>query len=137
VFEVLSGTSETNSKAVDVTLVVTEFTYQGYPHSGKVWSGLLIFEASQVGAVVEAWNKWLKWGWGPKTACLILTGCTPGTLSVGLVLNVFYDGSEEEGRKAFKPFFEVSPRMDLTQVRPYVEQVLRFHSVLTLECIAQ
>jgi hypothetical protein len=118
--------------------VVTEFTFQGHPHPGTVYSGLLIYDASQIVDLVEAWGKWVETGWGPKTAGMIMVGCPPGSAELGVVANLFYDGPEEEGRKLFKPFFDANPRMDLTQVRPYVEQVSRSQMMmLTLECVVQ
>jgi len=103
--------------------VVTEFTFQGYPHNNSVWSGSLVYSAEQIVDVVATWNKWIINGYGSKSSCFIFVACAPGSLTPGLLLVVFYDGTEEEGRKVHKPFFDINPLVDDTKVRPYTEQV--------------
>jgi len=104
--------------------VVTEFTYQAYPHPNPIYSGLLVFPPPHLEAIVQAHNTWMTGGGqDPKTACTLVIGQDPPTFVPMIVVIIFYDGPEEEGRANFKPFFDVGPVADMTGPRPYVEQV--------------
>jgi len=104
--------------------VVTEFTYQAYPHPNPVYSGLLVFTPDKLEALVGAFNIWLaESGENPKTSCFIAVGQPPPVFAPMFIVVIFHDGSEEEGRGIFKPFFDLGPVVDMTASRPYVEQV--------------
>ena len=105
--------------------VVTEFTYQAYPHDYPVYSGMLIFLPHQVEALVNTFNAWAQSadGQNPKIACFICTGVPPPHFQPCYIVMPFYDGPEEEGRRIFKPFFDLGPTVDHTHEHPYIEQV--------------
>ena len=106
--------------------MVTEFTYQAYPHAYPVYSGMIVYTPDHLQAVVETFNKWFDTedGKNPKAAFFVATAQPPPHFKPTLVVIVFYDGDETEGRRIFKPFFDINPVADLTHSQPYVEQVL-------------
>jgi hypothetical protein len=104
--------------------VVTEFTYQAYPHDYPVYSGMLVFLPHQAQALVDTFNKWEKAdGQNPKTANMFVVGVPPPHFQPTYMIMPFFDGPEDEGRRIFKPFFDLGPVADLTKQHPYVEQV--------------
>jgi hypothetical protein len=106
--------------------VVTEFTYQAYPHSHPVYSGLLVFTPAHLEVLVEAFNTWISTGGkDPKTWCSIAVASPPPAFVPMIIVLIFYDGNEEEGIANFKPFYDIGPFVDMTRPRPYVEQVNR------------
>ena len=64
-------------------------------------------------------------------------GCIPGTNVVSIMLAIFYNGPEAEGKEVFKPFFDIETAMVMMETRPYVQQVTSFGWISTLipECI--
>jgi len=96
---------------------------------------MLVFTPAHLEAVVATFNTWVaEGGQNPKTAFFVAIGQPPPAFVPMIVVMVFYDGTEEEGRAIFKPFFDLNPVADLTVSRPYVEQVpLIFSTWLTLE----
>jgi FAD/FMN-containing dehydrogenase len=104
--------------------VVTEFTYQAYPHPNPVYSGMLIFTPDHLESIIETVNNWYETdGQNPKTAFLLGVVCSPPEFTPTLAAIIFYDGEESEGRRIFKPFFDLNPVADMTNVHPYVQQV--------------
>jgi len=105
--------------------VVTEFTYRAYDHAYPVYSGMLVYTPGHVEAIVDTINKWFPTedGQNPKTAFFLVVAMPPPHFQPTLVLLIFYDGDETEGRRIFKPFFDISPVADLTREHPYVEMV--------------
>jgi hypothetical protein len=87
---------------------------------------MIIYAPDHLEAVVEAFNKWFDTedGKNPKAAFFVATAQPPPHFKPTLVVIVFYDGDETEGRRIFKPFFDINPVADLTHSQPYVEQVL-------------
>jgi hypothetical protein len=105
--------------------IVTEFTYQAYPHPQSVYSGMLIYTPDHIEALVKTYNEWSKTadGLNPKTTFFIATVQAPPMFTPALAALPFYDGDEVEGRRIFKPFFDINPVADLTNSHPYVAQV--------------
>lgn len=105
--------------------VVTEFTYQAYHHPHPVYSGLLVFTPDMLESIVETINAWIEGdGKNPKCAFILATACPPPAFTPTFAGLIFYDGDESEGRRVFKPFFDLGPVADLTNTHPYVQQVL-------------
>ncbi len=104
--------------------VITEFTYQGHPHPDPVYSGMLVFKPDQLETLVETVNTWYETeGQNPKTCLFLVIGSPPPEFTPALAAVIFYDGVESEGRRVFKPFFDLNPVADLTNTHPYVQQV--------------
>ena len=75
-------------------------------------------------SLVETFNSW--WpneGQDPKCCFLLACASPPPHHAPTLAAIIFYDGSEEQGRKHFKKFFELGPVADMTDSHPYVVQV--------------
>ena len=116
--------------------VVTEFTYQAYPHAYPVYAGLLVFAPTQLEALVNTFNKWIETedGKDPKAALFYTCSRAPPDFVPTIALIPFYDGHEVEGRRIFKPFFDLGPLADMTKEMPYVALVSSFTwTKLTLE----
>lgn len=106
--------------------MVTEFTYQAYPHAYPVYAGMIVYAPDHLEAIVETFNQWFDTndGKNPKAAFFVATAQPPPHFKPALVVVVFYDGDEIEGRRIFKPFFDINPVADLTRSQPYVELVI-------------
>jgi hypothetical protein len=105
--------------------VATEFTFKARPQRNTVWSGIVAFLPHQVSDFVAAFNQYRSvGGQDPKATCTAAVMCLPGNPSPVLALTPFYDGSEEDGRRAFKPFYDIGPIEDQTQSLTYYQMVL-------------
>ncbi|KAL1857550.1 hypothetical protein Daus18300_010308 [Diaporthe australafricana] len=109
--------------------VVTEFEFQAY-EQGDMWAGILAFPAVPhiVEKVVAAVNDLFV---GPKDGKRMtkLQGRGMGGLTimrppdaggqVALAMAIVFDGTEEEGKKAFKAFYDIGPVADTMESVPY------------------
>jgi hypothetical protein len=48
-------------------------------------------------------------------------GCGPGSSIPTILVAPFFNGTEAEGRKTFKPFLELGPVLEMMETRPYVK----------------
>ncbi|KAF9482454.1 FAD binding domain-containing protein [Pholiota conissans] len=99
--------------------VVTEFVFQLYPQRPTVYAGMLVFAPPALEKLLEVTRKW----WdnvGQNEGMLQVTTVAPDG-KPAIVLFVFYNGSEAEGREKYKAFFDVGPVADLTKEIPYGE----------------
>jgi len=98
--------------------VVSEFVLQLHPQRRTVFAGPLIYAAhqcEQVAAALE--NVW----WptvGEKEGMLAVMTVGPDG-SPCVVLSIYYNGSEAEGRERYKVFLDLKPVLDLTAEIPY------------------
>jgi hypothetical protein len=104
---------------------VTEFTYQAYPHANPCYSGIIIYTPTHLEAIVKAYNEWAQSpdGNNPKTIFAIVVAMPPPAFTPTLCIVPFYDGDEVDGRRIFKPFFDINPAVDMTRSHPYTQQV--------------
>lgn len=86
---------------------------------------MVVYSPDQLELLVDTYNNWLKTpdGKNPKTSWMVTTACPPPHHQPTLAVLPFYDGDETEGRRIFKPFFDINPVADLTHAQSYVEQV--------------
>jgi hypothetical protein len=85
---------------------------------------MLAFTPDHLEALVNTYNAWYPTeGQNPKTAFFLACGSPPPMFQPTLAAVIFYDGDEEEGRRIFKPFFDLGPVADMTNSHPYVVQV--------------
>ncbi|KAG5651067.1 hypothetical protein H0H81_010002 [Sphagnurus paluster] len=97
--------------------VATEFVLRLHPQRATVYHGALVFPPTILEKIVEVTAKW----WanvGENEGMFQMLGLGPDG-NPAIVLFVFYNGSEEEGRANYKPFFDLGPVVDLTKEIPY------------------
>ncbi|KAG5651066.1 hypothetical protein H0H81_010001 [Sphagnurus paluster] len=97
--------------------VVTEFVLRLHPQRAKVYHGTLVFPPTVLEKMVEVTAKW----WanvGENEGMLQMFGLGPDG-NPAIILFIFYNGSEEEGRANYKSFFDLGPVVDFTKEIPY------------------
>ncbi|KAF8883989.1 FAD-binding domain-containing protein [Infundibulicybe gibba] len=98
--------------------VVTEFVLQLHPQRRTVFAGMAIYPADALArmmAVITAW--WDKGLDEREVVFQCLTKGPDGNPVIMLIL--FWNGSEEEGRAHFKEFFDLGPLVDHCSEIPY------------------
>ena len=85
--------------------VVTNFVLRLHPQPRNVFAGPLIFPPSTLGPVVSALEEWISTATPLANALLGFVVGPDGNAAIVVV--VVYHGGEEEGKKAFKPFFDL------------------------------
>jgi len=81
-----------------------------------------MYTPDKIHIVVEAVQKFLPEA-PDNCAMAVGIGCTPGTNVPTIMLAIFYNGSETEGKEVFKTFFAIEAAMTMMETRPYVQQV--------------
>ena len=86
---------------------------------------MLVYTPAHLEQIVNTFNSWFSSedGKHPKAAFYIIAACFSPDSKPTLIALIFYDGTELEGRKVFKPFFDINPVADLTREMPYAEIV--------------
>jgi len=97
--------------------VVTEFVLELHPQRRTVFAGPIIFLPQSIEQVLQAMKSWHAHVKDNEAINLVLTRGPDGSPCV--ILFVFYNGSEEEGRANFKAFFDLGPAFDLTAEIPF------------------
>jgi hypothetical protein len=82
----------------------------------------VIYTPDKIPAVVEAFGR-AKRTLPSNCALALGIGCAPGSNIPTILISPFYNGSEAEGRKVFKEFFDIESAMEMMESRPYVKQV--------------
>ena len=88
--------------------VVTAFTFQGYDQTNPIFAGALIFTPDKLAQVVGFLNHFHTANDGNQ-AMLMGFSCAPGTTQPVVLTQLFYNGTEEEGKAFFKDLIEVGP----------------------------
>ncbi|TDL18746.1 FAD-binding domain-containing protein [Rickenella mellea] len=102
--------------------VCTEFVLQLHDQRRTVFAGMIIFPTSVHEAVLEAIQAWWKGGDGPsddESIMLVLSRTPDGKPAI--IIALFYNGSESEGRRVFKAFFDMEPVADMCRELLYEE----------------
>lgn len=106
--------------------VVTEFVLKAYDQ-GDVWAGLLLYPSTTeiIEKVVAATNDI----YGPKEGRTKIAGRAGGGIALArpppangqvmLLVPIIFFGTEEEGKQAFKPFFDIGPVVSTMAMVPY------------------
>jgi hypothetical protein len=82
-----------------------------------------MYTPDKIPIVVEAVQKFLPQA--PDNCALFVgIGCMPATDVPTIMLAIFYNGPETEGREVFKDFFAIEAAMSTMETRPYVQQVI-------------
>ncbi|KAG8809385.1 hypothetical protein FRC17_003472 [Serendipita sp. 399] len=97
---------------------VTEFVFKLHPQPRHVFAGPLIFPYPRIAEVAIAAEQWYASA-GDKEGLVIIT--TNKGMSGGpeLVVIVFFNGDEDEGRRRYKPLFDLGPIMSLAGMIPF------------------
>jgi len=101
--------------------VVTQFVLKLHPQRRTVYSGAIMFPAEALEQLLKVADTWWSNVGQKETLMIVLTAVPSVRTQPILVVNFFYNGSEEEGRANFKPFFDLKPIADHTKQIPYEE----------------
>lgn len=100
--------------------VVVDFTYQGYDQPNEVFCGMLVFTPDKLESVVENINRDVE---NPDinsgTVCVFAP--TPSSPTPLVITILFYNGTEDAGRKHFSGLYALGPVMDDTGMAPYTK----------------
>ncbi|KAK7695635.1 hypothetical protein QCA50_000271 [Cerrena zonata] len=97
--------------------VVTEFVLQLHPQRATVFAGPVIFAPPQLESVATALDKWTTTRCEKESIFSVMTRGPDGKPCV--VAFVFYNGSEAEGREAYKFLFDLGPVASMAAEIPY------------------
>ncbi|KAI0663139.1 FAD-binding domain-containing protein [Cubamyces menziesii] len=100
--------------------VVTEFVLQLHPQRRTVFAGPIIFSPDKLEQLLDVVQAW--WDKGPSEKEGMLQVFTRGPDGQPcIVCFVFYNGSEEEGRQAYKHLLDLGPVAVMAKEMPYEE----------------
>ena len=85
--------------------VVTNFVLKLHPQPRKVFAGPVVFPPSMIGLVVSTLEEWLSTATPLANAVMALGHGPDGNPAI--IVALVYHGAEEEGKKAFKPIFDL------------------------------
>jgi hypothetical protein len=98
--------------------VCTEFVVKLHPQRRTVFAGPLIFPPPAVEGLIAATQKWCANGLSEKEAMVqVFTRGRDGQPCI--VVIIFYNGSEAEGKANFKFLYDLGPVMDIAKEIPY------------------
>jgi len=96
--------------------VVTEFVLKLHPQRATVYAGVVVFPQTSLEKLVDATNEWLP-GADDKVAMMQVVTISEGNPVI--IVTLFYNGPEAEGRERFKPLFDIGPIADRTKEIPF------------------
>ncbi|KAJ3565810.1 hypothetical protein NP233_g7401 [Leucocoprinus birnbaumii] len=97
--------------------VVTELVMALHPQRKTVFAGTVIFQGNQLENLVKIAQEWYP-NASPKEAMFLYITCESDGTPV-VMCQLFFNGSEEEGRANFKRFYDVGSTADLAKEVPY------------------
>jgi FAD/FMN-containing dehydrogenase len=98
--------------------VATSFTLQAYEQK-HVYTGFVLFPLSALSTIVDFVNSMHDLQ-DPNSSFMFGPSCIPPNNDPALVSVVFYDGTEDEGKKFFKPLLDIA-LANLAECKPYPE----------------
>ncbi|KAH8101066.1 FAD-binding domain-containing protein [Phellopilus nigrolimitatus] len=100
--------------------VCTEFVFRLHEQRKTVYAGILAFPGPLAVESMKITEKWLARGFpSPKESLFQMTTWLPTAERIpAVVIIVFHNGSEEEGRNVYKDFLDLNP-IDQTKEIPY------------------
>ncbi|RXW25847.1 hypothetical protein EST38_g63 [Candolleomyces aberdarensis] len=99
--------------------VVTEFVFQLHPQRKTVFAGMVIYAPDSVKKIVELTKTWWPKAGENEAMCQIASVDPEGRPI--MVLLLFYNGCESEGRINFKEFLDIGPIADMAKEIPFEE----------------
>jgi hypothetical protein len=98
--------------------VVTSFVYKAHEQKNPVYAGMLVFPPPMLTKVFEFANQQMEIHDG-KDGLVVAFGCPPPVFQPVVLTVVFYNGTEDEGKRFFAPLLELGPLADHTAMMPY------------------
>ncbi|WEW58664.1 hypothetical protein PRK78_004132 [Emydomyces testavorans] len=100
--------------------VAVEFTYQGYDQVNQVYAGSLIFTLEKLEAVIEALTATLR-DPDENSGAVCAISKLPNADDINVIVIVFYNGTEDEGKKRFEGLMALYPEVLDAKMIPYSE----------------
>ncbi|KAI0298263.1 hypothetical protein BC826DRAFT_1090741 [Russula brevipes] len=97
--------------------VCTEFVIRLHPQRRTVFAGIVIFPGNVIDEMMKVLSQW----WAnvkDNEGMLQILGRDPAGNDC-IILSLFYNGSEEEGRKNYQKFYDLKPVMDGAREVPF------------------
>ncbi|KAF5363801.1 hypothetical protein D9756_000780 [Leucocoprinus leucothites] len=85
--------------------VVTEFVLALHPQRKTVFSGTVIFHGSQLESIVDFAQEWYP-NVNQKEGMILVITCDPDGVPI-ILCQLFFNGSEEDGRAKFKKLYDI------------------------------
>ncbi|KAH7079307.1 hypothetical protein BKA63DRAFT_263438 [Paraphoma chrysanthemicola] len=98
--------------------VVTSFTFRGFEQKNPVFAGPLIFLPDKLPEIVKFANKFHETTDGNQALMWGFSAPPPGNAPVVLT-QLFYNGTEEQGKAFFADLFELGPIANMSSMIPY------------------
>ncbi|KAJ2912202.1 hypothetical protein MD484_g8212, partial [Candolleomyces efflorescens] len=99
--------------------VVMEFVFQLYPQRKTVFAGMVVYAPDSLQKIVEVTKAWWPKAGENEAMCQVAT-LDPEGRPV-MVLLLFYNGAESEGRANFRQFLDIGPIVDMAKELPFEE----------------
>ncbi|KAF2034465.1 FAD-binding domain-containing protein [Setomelanomma holmii] len=98
--------------------VVTAFTFQGFEQQNPVFAGPLVFLPDKIPEIVKFANKFHETNDGNQALLWGFSAPPPGNAPVVLT-QLFYNGTEEQGKSFFADLFALGPIANMSAMIPY------------------
>ncbi|KIM83118.1 hypothetical protein PILCRDRAFT_69894 [Piloderma croceum F 1598] len=97
--------------------VITEFVYKVHPQRKTVYAGSIVFALPMLEKLIAATDNWWE-GHNEKEGMIQILTRDPDRNPCIIVI-LFYNGTEAEGRAVYKSFFDIGPVADMTCEIPF------------------
>ena len=102
--------------------IATSFTFRAHIQENLVWNGNLVLPGAALETAIGIANKVLaKENDTGKASLGMLWVSPPGAPAPSIVLMLYYNGTENEGKTFFKPLLDLNPKVNTTKMRPWVD----------------
>ncbi|KAF1995816.1 FAD-binding domain-containing protein [Amniculicola lignicola CBS 123094] len=98
--------------------VATSFTFQAHPQPNPVYAGPLIFLPEKLPQIVHLANKFHTQNDGNQ-AISVAFSCPPPSNAPVILVQLFYNGPEEEAKLFYKDFLDLGPVANMASMMPY------------------
>ncbi|PPQ71770.1 hypothetical protein CVT24_006531 [Panaeolus cyanescens] len=111
--------------------VITQFVLRLHPQRRTIYGGLVVYTPDKLDALFDLFEEFRK-TITEKEAIWFTFGCdsTASNPTPDIVLTMFYNGPEEEGRLNYKKYFDLGPILDQTREMPYEEMNATMNAAL-------
>jgi FAD/FMN-containing dehydrogenase len=113
--------------------VITEFTFKVFYHPEPFWHAQLIFKPEQWEDIHAAFGLFNKGADDKSVAVTIFAASLPPDNKPAIVVSGFYDGTEQDAQRNFKPLIDVGPIFEKSGFHPFLDIVFLMILCLLLE----